>query len=49
MTEHAQSDSHRSAEKSLKKENEMLDIGCKLDDQMKELRKQRGDGLTGHL
>ena len=41
MAEHAQSDCHRSVEKSLKKENEIPDIGCMLDDQMKELHKKR--------
>ena len=49
MAEHPQSDCHRSAEKSLKKENEMPDIGCMLDDQMKELQKKRREGLIAHL
>ena len=49
MVEHAQSDCHRSAEKSLKKENEMPDIGCMLDDQMKQLQKKRREGLIAHL
>ena len=49
MAEHAQSDCHRSAEKSLKEENEVPDIGCMLDDQMKELQKKRREGLIAHL
>ena len=41
MAEHAKSDTHGSTKKSSKKEKEMPDKGCMLDDKMKEMQRKK--------